>query len=506
MVVCIIYDNINATASGMTPELSKALDDAMAIQVPGFQFTPAFRNGRWDGKHHFFNRGTKMFPTGLLGEVIDFLRIKGCRVMIKDARPLKFDIQLPDNYSLDLGEGIQEREYQVEAVKKGIKLGRGIFNIATNGGKTEIACGIIKEIMPYLSDNKLFVFFTHRQELFNQTHKRLENRLGVSVGKFSADGVDVQPVTVAMIPSMYAWLESAKKTERKYKGQKIQLTKEQRQSNKQKSDMVKWVLENTVGFIGDEIHHAPSEQWYDILKTTRNAYWRFGLTGTVDAQENPIGVKRLFAITGGILTKVSNKYLIDQGYSAKPVVYVTPVVKPYLYDETYRDAYKKGIEDSTYRNGILSGQVKSEYDKGFSSLIIVNHKGHGNHILVELKKLGITAEFTHSGKNKKYRQWIIDAMKAREARVVIATPLFDEGLDVDDIHAVFLAAAGKSFIQLMQRIGRGLRKKKDTDNVLRVYDYLDYMHDYLVDHTITRYDYYLAEGFEVVKLEVGQYV
>ena len=54
--------------------------------------------------------------------------------------------------------------------------------------------------------------------------------------------------------------------------------------------------------------------------------------------------------------------------------------------------------------------------------------------------------------------------------VVVSTfQLASTGLNIKRIFNLFLVDAGKSFIQIIQSIGRGLRKAKDKDRV-RVYD------------------------------------
>jgi len=84
-------------------------------------------------------------------------------------------------------------------------------------------------------------------------------------------------------------------------------------------------------------------------------------------------------------------------------------------------------------------------------------------------------------------------------QVLIATTILDEGVDVSGINCLFLMAGGKSMRQVLQRIGRGLRKKDDGSG-LEVYDALDYHNEYLVDHTLDRYNTYKAEKFSINKL------
>ena len=90
---------------------------------------------------------------------------------------------------------------------------------------------------------------------------------------------------------------------------------------------------------------------------------------------------------------------------------------------------------------------------------------------------------------------ILERMKS-EPGVYIATPIFDEGIDVPAIDVVVLAGAGKSHIKLLQRIGRGLRKKEGEDNTLVIHDFIDDTNKYLFKHSKARVAVYKDEKFD----------
>src|SRR5690606_9995040 len=112
--------------------------------------------------------------------------------------------------------------------------------------------------------------------------------------------------------------------------------------------------------------------------------------------------------------------------------------------------------------------------------------------------LSVECEFTHGSFSR--REEVLDDMKEGRLKVLIATSILDEGVDVSGINCLWMAAGGKSFRQVLQRIGRGLRKKDDGSG-LEVYDFLDYTQKHLIKHTQERYTYYKNEGFEIKKVE-----
>ncbi|MNJ40925.1 ATP-dependent RNA helicase RhlE [compost metagenome] len=231
-------------------------------------------------------------------------------------------------------------------------------------------------------------------------------------------------------------------------------------------------------------------------------YYRFGLTGTVSKPgdaENLINRTRLLGCTGKIIIKISNKFLIEQGFSAEPTVFMLSIDCPTIDWGDYRDALEEGIINNYARNHTFVSKVVERSTLGHQCLIIVNETSHGEIVKDLLDEMGVESVFTHGQRSGAFRNESLDRFKSGEIRVLIATTILDEGVDVSGINCLFLMAGGKSMRQVLQRIGRGLRKKADGSGV-EVYDALDYHNTYLAEHTMERYGIYKNEGFQVVKL------
>jgi superfamily II DNA or RNA helicase len=86
---------------------------------------------------------------------------------------------------------------------------------------------------------------------------------------------------------------------------------------------------------------------------------------------------------------------------------------------------------------------------------------------------------------------------------LIASPIFGEGVDLpasDDFPGILglvIADGGQSVANVLQKIGRGLRRKKG-DNSLAVVDFADTTHKWLARHSQERMALYESEGFEVI--------
>ncbi len=72
---------------------------------------------------------------------------------------------------------------------------------------TEIASGIIQQILPHLESGERIAFFTHSSSIFNQSIDRIEKRLGIKVGRLGNGKKDIRQVTFVMIPTLTASLK-----------------------------------------------------------------------------------------------------------------------------------------------------------------------------------------------------------------------------------------------------------------------------------------------------------
>lgn len=356
---------------------------------------------------------------------------------------------------------------------------------------TEVACGVIQQLLPTLPEGQQIVFLTGSKEIFTQSHKRISERLGMEVGKIGDGKWDIKPVTVAMIPSLSRYLKvkpTKKADPKKYK---------------ETRDKVMGFLHSCHGFIADEVHHASSDSWYKLLMAMEQAHYRIGLTGTV-AQDTTLSYMRLVGSTGRILIKISNDFLINEGHSAKPVIHLhTHPAKQ--FNSPYDFARKEGIINCIERNKSIVKLALDKAKNGQQSLIIVSETEHGSTLedvmQVLAYKYDLTVDeiaFIHGDSPKSLRNTCLDKFAEGNIRILIATSIMDEGVDISGINCVFLAAGGKSTRQVLQRIGRGLRKKADGSGV-EVHDFIDSHNEYLMNHTEVRIAVYRREKFDIVK-------
>lgn len=486
---CVIkVDNVKSKVTNLAPEYVNLLAKELSAKAPGYYFSPAFRNGLWDGYQRFLSRPANTFPTGLLPKVVEFLK-ESCEldVQIQDLRKGLGTVTVPvisEGYQVNEDKTL--RQYQVDAVNSvalnkvlGIPFQRGVINIATNGGKTVIAEGIIAELYEQLKDcGGVLLFVTHSKEIAHQARQSIMNDLQIDVGMIGDGAWDVQTITVAIVTTIY----------RRMKNKKSEFA--------ELRDRVK-------ALIVDESHHSSANSFYEVFSQLPYASIRVGLTGTVD-KKNPVNEMKLYACTGTILSKISNDFLIKQSVSAKPICIMFMVTEPELGKMEYQDAYTLGIINNEVRHEVIYDICAKETNSNNKVLILVERLEHGQNLEAVLASLHKEVYFTNGQLASDERALYLDKLRQGELDVLISSNILDEGVDVSGINAVIYARGMKSTRKLLQGIGRGLRLKSDNSK-LRFYDFIDDVHMKLLQHSMERYKVLAAEKFVLKLMTIDEY-
>lgn len=489
----IRVENVVCKLEECEKRLESLLYDKLSWETPNFWFSPQYKNGIWDGKTRLYSLKTHTFPTGLLPLVLEVLEQSEYEYQILDCRTnLETLIPTEPITELTLNNDKSLRDYQLDAVNATssntiryqggeLPFQRGIINVATSGGKTTIAAAIILQVLDRLdslpkstSSNKVFLFITHSKEIATQAKASIENDLDIQVGLIGNGKWDVKPITVALVPTLFS---NHKRSESKYKD----------------------LCQNTIGFIADECHHATSTSWVEVTNDFINANIRIGLTGTVDKKVK-LNEMRLYSVTGNILTKISNHFLIKNGYSAKPECNFVMITYPDIDNNMryanrpeevskleYPDVYYKGITNNAYRNFVIAKICAKEIANNNHILILVEHLEHGANIIrmIEKENEYIMSIFLHGELSAEERQGGLDMLKRGDVDVLVSTSILDEGVDISGINVVIYARGMKSSRKLLQGIGRGLRKKSDGSG-LKYYDFIDDTSMKLLKHSEQR--------------------
>ena len=97
------------------------------------------------------------------------------------------------------------------------------------------------------------------------------------------------------------------------------------------------------------------------------------------------------------------------------------------------------------------------------------------------------------------RKEVTDDLRKGKYPAIIATTIYDEGIDIPEIKTLIIAAGGKSPIRGRQRIGRGLRKAFGK-NTVKIIDFMDWTTKYLFLHSRQRLQVWKEEGYEIKEI------
>jgi superfamily II DNA or RNA helicase len=134
-----VYLNIESD-----PSIASELNDYFTFDVPGAKFMPTYKAKMWDGKARLFNMWTKELYVGLLPYLREFAARSDYQMdvnMDPIGDPVDIDYLEEFAESLNLtsqGNPIQAREYQIDAVKYAIRIGRTLLLSPTASGKSLI--------------------------------------------------------------------------------------------------------------------------------------------------------------------------------------------------------------------------------------------------------------------------------------------------------------------------------------------------------------------------------
>lgn len=424
-----------------------------------------------DAKIRLFNRFACTFPSGVYALVRRGALKKGFKLELEDARTRPIAVDTSANISW-------LRDYQHAAIEAAVDETRGIIWAPTGSGKTEIAVGLTK-VLPCS-----WLFLVHRKTLVNQTAERYHRRTGDHAyvfrnndddESFSAWDTQMQNSTggrliVATFQTFVAALKSG-------------------------STWADAVLSNTRGLIVDESHVLPADTFYRVAQSTPKAYWRFGLSGTPLARGDRRSVKAVAAL-GPVIYRIRSETLVKAGVLAEPKI-VMPKVEQFSNKPTHQGVYGDLVVRSSKRNK----QVVACVEKSAKPcLVFVKQINHGQELKKRLLKAGIAVDFVSGKEPDHKREAMKQDLERGERDVLIASVVFQEGVDIPNLASVVMAHGGRSVIATLQRIGRGMRTDDGKKKTFEVWDIFD-CGSMLESQSHARARAYKRESFDVEIVE-----
>jgi len=192
----VIEDNLWASTDSGPPGVRALVRDALTYTQKGYIFSNAYKMGYWDGTICLVKKDGR-FPVGLVGHVVESLKVSGIQASIEDrrTRPVGDPGLFPSLPTLKL------KTYQEEAAGAACATGRGIIHHPVGSGKTIVLLEITRRLgVPALA-------LVHRKDLLYQLAERARDIYHIKAG-IVGDGrwEDGEGLTVATFQTIYSRL------------------------------------------------------------------------------------------------------------------------------------------------------------------------------------------------------------------------------------------------------------------------------------------------------------
>jgi superfamily II DNA or RNA helicase len=442
----IIRDEVNIKIEGLELDARRALVNAFKYDVPGARYLPAVRLGRWDGKVSYFQLGGSTY-VNLLPEIIPILEKFNYDIDLDDQRnystTFEFEpvtestfshISWPKSHPME-GQPMELRDYQVEIINNFLENPQCIQEIATGAGKTVITAALSNAVAPY---GRTIVIVPNKS-LVTQTEKdyvNMQQDVGVYFGDRKEWG---RQHTICTWQSLNVLLKNTK--------------------NSVGDVTIGEFLEDVVCVIVDEVHMAKADALKSLLTgVMAKIPLRWGLTGTIPKE--PFEFQALKCSLGPVINQLSASELQDRGVLAQCHVNVVQLVDHAEFSN-YQSELKFLLEEPDRLKTIA--QLIAQVNATGNTLVLVDRVAAGN-ALVDL--LGDQAVFVSGATKAKARQDEYDEVATSTGKIIVATyGVAAVGINLPRIFNLVLVEPGKSFVRVIQSIGRGIRKAEDKDHV-----------------------------------------
>ncbi len=465
----IIRDEVNVKIEGLELVTRKKLVDKFKYEIPGARYQPSVRLGRWDGKVAFFQLGGSTY-INLLPDVIPFLDKEGYDIDIDDRREYctQFDFTQiaedsfahttwPKGHPAE-GQPIMLRDYQVEIINNFLANPQSIQEIATGAGKTIMTAALSKSVESYGRS----VIIVPNKSLVTQTEADYKN-MGMDVGVYFGDRKEVgRKHTICTWQSLNILLKNSQ-------GRNSEDEPASRRLLKNPTDyIIDDMVQDVVCVMVDEVHMAKA----DALKSLLTGIFahvpiRWGLTGTIPKEDYER--VSIFCSLGGVVGQLSASELQEAGHLANCHVNIVQLQDHAEYKD-YQSELKYLVTD-TERVAFIARLIE-KIKEGGNTLILVDRIETGKLLQVELSSLfSLLSDrpevvFVSGATKAADRKEEYDEIATSTNKIIIATyGVAAVGINIPRIFNLVLLEPGKSFVRVIQSIGRGIRKAEDKDHV-----------------------------------------
>jgi len=448
----VIKDEVNIKLEGLPIEARRKLANTFKYIDPTARFRPSYKLGRWDGSTSLFGIGGSGYLNHI-ERILEILNDLNIEVSDIDDRRTSSKIEfepITESYWADQGkvwpeghinEGkpIMLRDYQVAAINTFLTNHQSLQEIATGAGKT-ITTATLSQLCEKYGRTIVIV---PNKSLVEQTLEDYAN-VGLDVGVYYGDKKDLNCThTICTWQSLNI------------------LDKKSKESADEQYTLAEF-LDGVKAVIVDEVHMAKAEVLKNLLtRNLNNACIRWGLTGTIPKHAHE--AEQIFASIGPVVGGIQASDLQERGVLSNCHVNIVQLIDLPEF-KNYAEELKYLVTDEN-RMIYVSKLVKKISEKG-NTLVLVNRIDTGKFLVNEIEG----SVFISGNVKTKDRKEEYDEVATSQNKIIIATyGVAAVGINIPRIFNLVLIEPGKSFVRVIQSIGRGIRKAEDKDHV-EIYD------------------------------------
>ena len=441
----IIKDEVNVKLEGLDLTTRKDLVNKFKYEIPGARYLPAVRLGRWDGKVAYFQLGGSTY-INLLPDILPVLDQRGYDIDVEDVREYRttFDFeQVTEDTFADIlwpkghpaaGEPIVLRDYQIDIINKFLENPQCMQEVATGAGKTIMTAALSASVEKYGRS----IVIVPSKSLVTQTEADYIN-MGLDVGVLFGDRKEYTKThTICTWQSLNALVKNSK--------------------NYETDVTIGEFIEGVVCVMVDEAHSAKADALKSMLTTIfARVPIRWGLTGTVPKEE--YAFQALHCCIGPVIGRLSASELQEAGHLSNCHVNIVQLAD-YVEYKDYQAELKYLLETED-RLDYIAELINKITETG-NTLVLVDRVGPGKLLASKINN----AVFVSGATKAKDRKDEYDDVAISDDKVIVATyGVAAVGINIPRIFNMVLLEPGKSFVRVIQSIGRGIRKAEDKDFV-----------------------------------------
>lgn len=477
----IITDEVNCKVQGLELDARKALMKRFEVEQPGARYLPSVRLGRWNGKVSYFSLGGATH-INLLDQIIPIIDHYDYDIELEDLRTYRttFDFQQikedtfahktwPKGHVME-GKPILLRDYQVNVVNNFLANPQSLQEAATGAGKTIVTAALSLSVEKYGRS----IVIVPNKSLVVQTEEDYIN-LGLDVGVYFGDRKELNKThTICTWQSLNNLLKLTQSGEADF--------------------TINDFIEGVVCVIVDEVHQAKAEALKTLLTGVLSRVpIRWGLTGTIPKSD--FDKLALLVSLGPVVGKLAASELQEMGVLAKCHVNIIQLKDQKEYKDYQSEL--KFLTTDQYRLDTIAKLIDKIKDTG-NTLVLVDRISAGKELVDRLPgAVFVSGEMKLTDRKEEY-----DEIRTNDNKILVCTyGVAAVGINVPRLFNIVMLEPGKSFVRVIQSIGRGLRTAEDKDFVT-IYDICSDC-KFSKRHLSARKTFYKEAGypFEIEKMD-----